>query len=130
MSDELKPIRLVIGKFLGNPESPRHALYSPFTDTIYVPTDDPDVPAHIALSHEIAHHKLGHFGPTPESEIGHEFQATELEIRQLMSGGEYTPEAKKAIIFSFSSYVGKDMAEKLVSSMEKRARRELRKKEA
>ena len=89
-------IRLIIGPSRDNPETPKHALFSPLIDppTIFVPTDDPNVPPHIGLSHELAHVKLGHGKPGMMGDVGGEYQAIELEIRQLMSGGEWNAEAK------------------------------------
>lgn len=103
-----------------------HAYLEKGGKNIFIPTDDPLFEPHVALSHEIAHLRLGHGDYHSGSEIGDEYQAVEQTIRQLKSVGEWTKSARESTVIGFASYVGLKDAEKIISSMEKRVDRELK----
>jgi len=97
---------------------------------IGIPYDDPMIDPHLALSHEIAHIKEGHFDPDePEvSQISGELAATERTIEQLMSGGEWTRRAKDQLTSALASYIDVDDAVWWMDRLEQRIKRKLRRK--
>lgn len=92
-----------------------------------IPYDDPVMEPHLALSHEIAHIREGHFDfDEPEmSQISTEIAATERTIEQLMSGGEWTRQAKDSLTSALSSYISGEDAKWWMDRLEKRARKKL-----
>lgn len=114
------------------PEYPEHAIYEQFTRDIYAPSDDPEVPVHLALSHELAHFKK-HEMLSPISEISGEIEAWEETIRQLKSSGEWNEKAKDFAIMALATCLNPDTQEKReeeakwwINRLESRIDRELR----
>lgn len=113
---------------------PIHAEWSPTEDIIYIPSDDPRTPPHIAISHEMGHWKgstgIGEVG----TNLGNELNAWEEAIYNLMRAGEWTPEAKEQVTWALRSYVEETGVEDpgretrwWILRLENRARKRLRK---
>ena len=105
-----------------------HSDYNWALDEIRIVSDDPDVEPHVALSHEIAHRRLGHQG---EGALSSEVDAWNETVYYLMRSGEWTPEAKEQAIWALSSYFAptsdpEGEARQWISRAESRARRLLR----
>ena len=96
---------------------------------ISIPYESKRMDPHISLGHEIGHSELGHM-KTPsfskEEDTSRELDVVEWHIERLMSGGEWTPRAKKQITKGLATYTGKEGARTLVSEIEGIVRRRLR----
>ena len=115
--------------YKGEEELPKHSMWSPVDNIIYIRSNDIIEPR-VALSHEIEHQRLSHTASI--SPLGEELETWEYTILNLIKAGEWDWDAKSQAIWALSSYFDEEHTEDpekeakwWIDRFEKRARKSL-----